>query len=141
MDIIKHSNPNIFREANPYGKWLHNTFNWTHFATLRPYWKIYEHTGEKFMNNLKKYKAIQSVFYVIEPDEVNWKNYHIHMLIHSNLYMDREIFRKCLHSTKASKLINDFQEVKNNEAVSHYCSKRIGKGALAYNFYNRDIEV
>ena len=82
MDIIKHSNPNIFREANPYGKWLHNTFNWTHFATLRPYWKIYEHTGEKFMNNLKKYKAIQSVFYVIEPDEVNWKNYHIHMLIH-----------------------------------------------------------
>lgn len=54
MDIIKHSNPNIFREANPYGKWLHNTFNWTHFATLRPYWKIYEHTGEKFMNNLKK---------------------------------------------------------------------------------------
>lgn len=55
--------------------------------------------------------------------------------------MDKEIFRKCLHSTKASKLINDFQEVKNNEAVSHYCSKRIGKGALAYNFYNRDIEL
>ncbi len=39
--------PNTWKHINSYGEWL-STFQWKYIATLRPYWRINENTGETY---------------------------------------------------------------------------------------------
>ena len=129
--------PNTWKHINPYGEWL-STFKWKYIATLRPYWRINENTGETYFNKLIRLNAVESLFYVTEPDEANFNNYHIHMLINIP-YLDEKVLMNLIGHKKNTKIVNYLTEVRNNEAVSHYCSKGIGKGALAHNFYNKKV--
>ena len=55
--------PNTWKHINPYGEWL-STFKWKYIATLRPYWRINENTGETYFNKLSKLNAVENLFYV-----------------------------------------------------------------------------
>ena len=76
------------------------------------------------MKRLLKGSRGERLFYSIEPD-MNDKHTHAHVILYTNKHLDREELAEAMNIEYQS--ISYLQPVENEEAVSNYCSKYVGK--------------
>ena len=103
--------------------WINN-YEWSHIATLRKPWKITDYGFYSIMNKLKRRKEIYSLFGAMEYDyQTNYN--HIHLLLNTSI-VDRTMLRELL-GRGTDNIVGYMEEVKDNQAVSRYCTKHLYK--------------
>jgi len=115
-----------------YGKWL-SSYQWTYIATIRRHFPLTEFNIGSMMTRLFSCGRIKKLFYAIEPDRDD-KMTHAHLLIETNATYNNNTIAKELGINPKS--IRKFDEVKDAEAVSFYCTKNIKKDFCHYDFMN-----
>lgn len=106
-----------------YGKWL-APMGWDYIATIRRHYALTETNAPALMQKAVDKAKVTRLFYSIEPD-FNDKHTHAHILLSSNLKLDRKSMAKAMNIQPQS--ISYFEPVINQEAVSNYCTKYIGR--------------
>lgn len=116
-----------------YGNWL-GTYDWSHIATIRPAYKLTESYSERIFNTILTRGNINRVFYSTEYDRGD-NFYHMHLLFSAyQNHLTRSDVANMIGMKNHPKFISYLENVKDNKAVAHYCSKYIGKKQLCYNF-------
>jgi len=114
--------------TNNYANWL-NTFDWNYFITLRsPYKTNYMTTRSWFNTLFKKQNSIIRAIYATERDKGDWTSTHTHALIASDKDISYKDLSKCFNCS-----VGDYQIVKDNEGITKYVTKFIGKN-IDYDF-------
>ena len=99
------------------------TFKWTHTATIRLHYKVSQFSVDIITTALVKNKLMNYLFYCVEDDRYDIN--HIHLLMNASSLLDRPLLAKGLG--KDTKAVSYIDEVKNNDAISWYCSKNISR--------------
>jgi hypothetical protein len=106
-----------------YGKWL-APMGWDYIATVRRHYPLTETNAPRLMQKAIDKGKVTKLFYSIEPD-FNDKHTHAHLLLSSDHDLDRKSMAKAMNIQPQS--ISYFEPVINQEAVSNYCTKFIGR--------------
>lgn len=117
-----------------YGKWL-APMGWDYIATIRRHYPLTETNAPRLMQKAVDKAKVTRLFYSIEPD-FNDKHTHAHLLLSSNYKLDRKSMAKAMNIQPHS--ISYFEPVINQEAVSNYCCKYIGRGNVFYDLIYAD---
>ena len=107
-------------------------YDWTHFATIRPTYKLSEPRAERIAANLMANYEVRKLFYSVERDmHDDW--YHMHLMLDA-INVSKRTLTEYLgwHDTN---VIGYLEKIENKKAVAVYCAKRIGKTALCWNIH------
>ena len=105
-----------------YASWL-NERKWNYFVTLRSHYKYNYMTVRTWMKRLfNKQASVSRVFYVTERDKGDWTSNHTHVLIASNKDLSYSDLKKTFTCS-----VGDYQIVDDNEGVTKYITKFVGK--------------
>ncbi|SDS49712.1 hypothetical protein SAMN04515667_2308 [Formosa sp. Hel1_31_208] len=112
-----------------YGKWL-APMGWDYIATIRRHYPLTETNAPVLMQRAVNKAKVTRLFYSIEPD-YNDKHTHAHLLLSCNYKLDRDSMAKAMNIQPQS--ISYFEPVINQEAVTNYCTKYVGRSNVFYN--------
>jgi hypothetical protein len=106
--------------------------DWTHFATIRPTYKLNEGRAEKIAGKLMSNYEVRKIFYSVERDmHDNW--YHMHLMLDAINVTKKNLAEYI--GWNDTKVIGYLEKIDNKKAVAAYCAKRVGKTALCWNLH------
>ena len=116
--------------SEDYGNFL-KEYKWNYIATIRPNFKLTEVRAERLAKNMLSHWEVKKIFYSVEKD-LNDDWYHMHLILDAVNVTKRTLTEYL--GWNDTKVIGYLERINDKEAVSHYCTKSIGKTALCYNF-------
>lgn len=107
-------------------------YDWTHFATIRPTYKLSETRAEKLAQNLFSNWEVKKLFYSVEKDmHDNW--YHMHLML-DGINLTKRTLTEYI-GWNDTNVVGYLEKINNKKAVAAYCAKRVGKTALCWNLH------
>lgn len=117
---------NIREDVNT---WVANIPYWTHRATIRTYYKLYQVNTDILMDRLFKNRYVHQLFWVLEQDTTGFN--HLHMLLGTSLLGNRLEVKNKLNNILGGKdnakyfdFVEDIQQDKLHKYVG-YCTKKL----------------
>lgn len=128
------------RYSSAYGQWLKG-YDWTYILTLRRHIPLTESACLKIAGNLLDYSGkINTIWMALEQDRGDTMN-HLHIILETgNLRFTRKVMVEALGIHKHPKTLSYFSPVDSSNAVSMYCTKRVGGRLRFHDFYTQNTK-